>query len=87
MKRHGWQSLPYRLELPGELMPGEPRITVTGGEVCIENHAGLKTYLSDCVEVKSRDGLIRIKGDGLKLAAMTRSDIVVRGFVICVERL
>ncbi len=55
--------------------------------VYIENHAGLKTYTRSCIELKSRDGLVRVAGDELELAAMTKTEIVIRGFVVSVERL
>ncbi len=77
-----------RLSLPAEILPGVPRITMSGGsEVYIENHAGLKTYTRNCIELKSRDGIVRVAGDELELAAMTKTEMVIRGLVVSVERL
>lgn len=80
------RPLADRLSLPPELMPGVPRTTLSGGSrVYIENHGGLKTYTQNCVEVKTRDGLLRVSGDNLELLAMTPTDIVVGGLVVSVE--
>ena len=76
------------LFLPAELVPGVPRTTISGSsEVYVENHAGLKTYTQSCIEVKMRDGILRISGDELFLASMTKTEIVVRGLIVAVERL
>jgi hypothetical protein len=37
--------------------------------------------------VRTRDGIVRVGGDELELAAMTKTDIVIRGLVVSVERL
>lgn len=77
-----------RFSLPAELMPGVPRTTMSGGsEVYVENYAGLKTYTRSCIEIKTRDGLLRIGGDELELTAMTKNEIIIRGLVVSVERL
>ncbi|MBS7403280.1 MAG: YabP/YqfC family sporulation protein [Oscillospiraceae bacterium] len=74
-----------KLGLPAQLLPREPKLTVCGGEVCIENHGGLQCYTRECIEVRGRNGFLRINGDGLMLAAMTTTEIVVRGLVVSVE--
>ncbi len=78
--------LTEKLVLPSELVPGVPRVTLHGsGQVSVENHGGIRIYPSQCVEVRTRDGLLRICGDGLQLAAMTREEIVVSGLIVSVE--
>lgn len=72
--------------LPAQLLPSEPKVTLSGGsEVMIENHGGLMSYSRDCIEVRARNGFLRIRGDELELAAMTKTDIIVRGLVVAVE--
>lgn len=74
------------LGLPPELIPKVPKITLSGDSaVLIENHGGLKSLSEEHIEVGRRGGLVRINGTELQLAAMTASDIVVRGFIISVE--
>lgn len=75
-----------RFQIPAELVPGVPRVTMSGGsEVQVENHGGLKSYSHECVEVRGRNLLLQIRGDDLELVAMTRSDIVIRGIIVAVE--
>lgn len=75
-----------RFGLPAQVLPSEPKITISGGsEVLIENHGGLLCYTRDRIEVRARSGVLRIRGDELELAAMTAGDIVVRGLIVTVE--
>ncbi len=72
--------------LPAQVLPSRPKITVyDGSEVLVENHGGLMSYSRDCIEVRGHNGFVRIRGDELELAAMTKIDIVVRGLVVAVE--
>ncbi len=85
-KEKSKRPLTDRLSLPAELVSEVPRTTLSGGsQVYVENHGGLKTYTRQCIEVKTRDGILRVIGDDLELAAMTKTDIVIRGFVVSVE--
>lgn len=74
-----------KLGLPAQLLPREPKVSLCGGRVIIENHGGIMTYTRSCIEVRSRNGFVRINGDELQLAAMTVTDIIVRGLVVSVE--
>lgn len=80
------RSITDRLSLPAEILPGVPRVTMSGGsEVLVENHAGLRSYSQSCIEVRGRNGFLRISGDGLELAAMSKTDIVIRGIIASAE--
>ncbi len=80
------RSLTELAKLPAELVPGVPKLTLSGGgQALIENHAGLKSYLSDCVEIRGRNGFLRIRGQALELAAMTKTEIVIRGIIVAIE--
>lgn len=82
------RPLTDRLSLPAEIMPGVARTTLSGGsEVYVENHAGLKSYTRNCIEVKTRGGILRISGEELELAAMTKTDIIIQGIVVSLERI
>lgn len=75
-----------KLLLPAELIPNVPRTTIHGNSyVCIENHGGIKTYTKSRIEVKIKDGVLRVEGDGLELGAMTPEEIVITGMVVSVE--
>lgn len=74
-----------KMTLPAQLLPNEPKLTVCGGEVLIENHGGLMTYTREMIEVRGRSGYMRINGDELSLSAMTPTDIAVRGLIVSIE--
>lgn len=74
------------LDLPAEVVPGVPRLTLSGGsEVLVENHGGLRSYTRDLIEVRGRNMILQIRGEDLELAAMTKTDIVIRGIIVAVE--
>lgn len=74
------------LDLPADLVPGVPRLTMSGGsEVLVENHGGLRSYTRDLIEVRGRNMILQIRGEDLELAAMTKTDIIIRGIIVAVE--
>lgn len=73
------------LRVPANVLPGSPRLTLTAGELLCENHMGLRRYGGDCVEINTRDGFVRVRGDGLELTAMNRDELILRGFFAAVE--
>ena len=80
------RSITELLDLPADVLPGVPRLTMSGGsEVLVENHGGLRSYTSDLIEVRGRNMLIQIRGEDLELAAMTKTDIIIRGIIVAVE--
>ena len=73
-------------DLPAELIPGVPKLTLSGGsEVLVENHGGLKSYSRECIEVRGRNTTLQIRGEDLELAAMTKAEIVIRGIIVAIE--
>jgi len=85
-KAHKKRPVTEIFDLPAELMPGVPKLTLSGGsEVLIENHGGLKSYSRDLIEVRGRNALMQIRGEDLELAAMTKNDIVIQGIIVAVE--
>lgn len=74
------------LDLPADVVPGVPRLTMSGGsEVLVENHGGLRSYTRDLIEVRGRNMILQIRGEDLELAAMTKMDIIIRGIIVAVE--
>lgn len=74
------------LRLPAEILPQMPKLCLSGGsQALIENHGGLKSYSRDCVEVRGKDLLMQIRGEDLELAAMTKTELVIRGIIVSVE--
>lgn len=75
-----------KLKLPAHLIPARAKVTLCGSEVIIENHGGIMTYTGQCVEVRTKDGFLRINGDELRLAAMTLTEIIIWGLIVSVEQ-
>ncbi len=72
--------------LPAELVPGVPRVTLSGTSAAqIENHGGLRSYTADLIEIRGRNMLLQIRGEDLELTAMTKTELVIRGIIVALE--
>ena len=72
-------------DLPGEVV-GLPRVELTGrGELRMENHRGILAYGQEEILVSGDKLLIRVKGAGLELKAMTGSELLITGTILSVE--
>lgn len=82
MKKKGgaFPSLAERLELPEEALSGVPRLTVTNGSrALIENHRGILEYNRERITVNFKKGQMCLSGRELRIAAMNREELLVRG--------
>ena len=80
------EKLTGRLALPEELLPGTPRLTLTGGsQVRIENHRCLLSFAPDAIEVGCGKLRLRIRGDGLELRGLEREALYITGRILSVE--
>lgn len=67
-------------DLPGEVLPGLPLVEIAGdSRVLVENHSGVTSYSCAEIRVKVRFGLLCICGNSLRLAKMTRNQLVITG--------
>lgn len=79
------EEMADRLDLPAEMLRGVPKITITGRRrVLVENHGGILTYSGELIELGGRTKVI-IRGDGLRLLAMDRTDMVIAGRILSAE--
>ncbi len=68
------------IDLPGESLPGQPLVELAGDQrVLIENHMGVTEYGADQIRVQVRYGQIRVCGEGMELARMTKEQLVIAG--------
>ena len=75
-----------KIDLPGEIVPGVPKITLTGRRrVHIENHAGILKYSHELIEVDGRRAKIIVRGDDLELVAMNRQNVIISGKILSAE--
>jgi len=77
-----------RLDLPGDIAAGLPRMVLTGfSEFSLEHHGGILEYSAETVAASVRDGTVRVTGKGLNIRLMNREFLVVSGEIGAVELL
>ena len=84
MKQRGklLDRMALAVDLPGEALPGVPLVEIAGdGRVLIENHRGVVLYDTCMIRVRVKYGQIHICGSELRIAQMTRHQIVIVGRV------
>lgn len=84
MKRTGriLEKVVLGADLSGEALPGAPLVEIVGEHrVLIENHLGVSNY--SCYEVcaKVTYGTIRVLGEKLEIARMTKHQLVIIGTI------
>lgn len=68
------------MDLPGEVVPGQPLLEVFGDRrALIENHGGITEYSRQKVGIRVGYGQIVICGEGLELTRMSREQLIVTG--------
>jgi sporulation protein YqfC len=73
-------------DLPGEILAGLPKITMTGSRrLHIENHRGLLEYDTQIITVNCAGGVLGIYGASLALVSMTAEELLVSGDIRRVE--
>lgn len=72
--------LALHADLPGEVLPGLPLVEVVGdSRVLVENHNGVTSYGCNEIRITVRFGHLCVCGNTLKLARMTRNQLVITG--------
>lgn len=67
---------------PREVQSHQPRMVLTGGEeMLIEQHAGLFSYETKCIRIRTKTGLVTVKGENLVIAFFGTEDLLIRGKV------
>ena len=81
-----WQQLADVAELPGEDLPGQSIVELTGDiRVLIEHHRGVSQYSRERICVKVKWGTVCISGRELELTHMRREQLVIRGRIDAVS--
>ncbi len=69
-----------RLDLPGEIVAGLPKIELTGfSRLSIEQHSGVLTYSTETVIVDVGIGRVKITGRELAISLMNHTYVIVTG--------
>lgn len=67
-------------DLPGEVIPGLPLVEIAGeNRVLVENHNGVSSYGCNEIQIKVSFGHLHICGTNLRLAHMTKNQLVILG--------
>ena len=73
------------IDIPGETI-GLPRVELVGQhEVRMSNHRGILAYGQEEILVSGGKLLIRVRGSGLELKAMTGDELLITGTILSVE--
>lgn len=68
------------LDLPKEIINGEPKIIVHGkSEIVIENHKGIEVFKENEIRVNSNLGIIKIEGTKLEIRFIGSETIALTG--------
>ena len=79
-------DLAERLELPGELLPGTGRLTLSGGRrALVEGQRGILEYTAERIVVSFGREKLSLMGDGLRLSAMNAGELLMHGRIRSVE--
>ena len=74
------------LDIPGDILTGLPRIELLGDrEMRMENHKGILAYGSEEIHISGGKLVVRVKGSGLELRAMTPTGLLITGEIRAVE--
>ena len=73
-------------DLPGEVLAGLPKLTVTGNrKLYIECHKGILEYDGGFIAVNGGPVILKIRGGGLEIVSMSSQEILIRGFFSSIE--
>lgn len=74
------------IDVPANVLGGVPRIELIGtGELRMEQHRGILAYGSEEIHISGGKLVVRVKGSGLELRAMTPTGLLITGEIRAVE--
>ena len=72
--------------MPADVVAGQPRIELIGsGELRMEQHRGILAYGPEEIHISGGKLVVRVKGRGLELRAMTPTELLITGEISAVE--
>ena len=75
-----------KMSLPKDVMLDLPKVSICGDkEIFIENHKGIMEYTSECIRIKTNDGVGLIYGEDLRIIILESDRMVINGEFVCVE--
>lgn len=84
-KRERAELLADRLDIPADAL-GCMKLSLCGrSRLLVEGHRGIISYGASLIEISCGKTRLSVHGDGLRLEAMTGSDMLVCGRIIALE--
>ena len=73
-------------DLPADVVAGLPRLEMIGSrQLYVEHHAGILAYSQEQIDANTAAGVLRVRGEGLSLLAMTAGELRIGGSIAAVE--
>ena len=73
-------------DLPADVIAGLPHLEIIGGrQLFLEQHKGLLAYSDTAIDINTGTLVVRVRGTGLQLRAMTAEELRVGGTIEAVE--
>lgn len=73
-------------DLPGEVLAGMPKLTVTGNKrLHIESHNGILEYDGNLIAINGGTVIVKIRGDCLEICSMSSDEILIKGFIFGID--
>ena len=73
-------------DLPADVVAGLPRVELTGDrELRMENHRGILAYGAEEIRISGGRLVIKVRGAGLELRAMTGMELLITGRIAGIE--
>lgn len=73
-------------DLPADVVAGLPRMEMVGDrQLYIEHHTGILGYSDTQIDINTAMGVLRLRGTGLSLLAMTGEEVRIRGQIEAME--
>lgn len=73
------------MDLPEGFLHGQPLLTLDGDiQLMVERHMGITEYGEDRICVAAKNYTIQILGDRMRLTAMDKDSIRIRGHIVSV---
>ncbi len=75
-----------KLDLSAAITPHTPRMELTGNrEFYMDNHKGVLSYSKEAIDIGAANMIVRLRGEGLTIAAMTDEEVRIQGKITEME--
>ena len=73
-------------DLPADVVAGLPRMELVGNrQLYLEHHTGLLAYSGERIDANTAMGVLRVRGEGMTLLAMTAEELRIGGRIDALE--